>query len=92
MMLDLDNFKNLNDTMGHDLGDLLLTMVAQRLTLCMRESDVVARIGGDEFIVIAERLGSNLNKALFEAKKIANKLIQEISQPYPLEKINPIIF
>ena len=89
MMLDLDDFKNLNDTLGHDLGDILLIQVAQRLALAMRESDVVARIGGDEFIVIAERLGSNLNRALFEAKKIANKLIREISKPYPLEKNKP---
>ena len=89
MMLDLDDFKSLNDTLGHDLGDLLLTMVASRLSACMREIDVVSRIGGDEFIVIAEHLGSNVNKALIEAKKIANKLIQEISQPYPLEPNKP---
>ena len=89
MMLDLDDFKKLNDTLGHDIGDILLVQVAQRLALAMRESDVVARIGGDEFIVIAERLGSNLNRALFEAKKIANKLIQEILKPYPLEENKP---
>lgn len=89
MMLDLDEFKTLNDTKGHDLGDALLVMVGQRLSECMREIDVVSRIGGDEFVVIADRLGSDVNQALFEAKKIANKLIQEVSKPYPLEKNKP---
>ena len=92
MMLDMDDFKSLNDTLGHDVGDMLLTMVASRLSANMREIDVVARIGGDEFVVIAQQLGSNLNKALIEAKKIANKLIQEISQPYPLEKNKPLYY
>jgi diguanylate cyclase (GGDEF)-like protein/PAS domain S-box-containing protein len=90
IMLDLDEFKTLNDTKGHDLGDALLVMVGQRLSACMREIDVVSRIGGDEFVVIADRLGSDLNQALFEAKKIANKLISEISKPYPLEKNKPL--
>ena len=56
MFLDLDNFKSLNDTHGHDMGDLLLIEVAHRITRCVREMDTVARFGGDEFVVMLSEL------------------------------------
>jgi GGDEF domain-containing protein len=59
MMLDLDQFKKLNDTLGHEMGDKLLVQVGRRLRDTMREADTVARLGGDEFVIIIENLGSN---------------------------------
>ncbi len=86
MILDLDHFKNLNDTMGHDVGDQLLVMVAARIKACMRENDVVARFGGDEFVILAEHLGTDPLVAVHEAEKIANKLLRDLNNPYSLEK------
>ena len=57
MLVDMDRFKNLNDTYGHEVGDLMLQEVARRLTTCTRECDTVARLGGDEFVVVAVDLG-----------------------------------
>lgn len=84
MFLDLDHFKQLNDTMGHDLGDTLLQQVAQRLQSCVREIDSVARFGGDEFVVLLEGLGHNGIDAATHAEVVANKILATLGQPYQL--------
>jgi len=84
MFIDLDNFKTLNDTQGHDVGDLLLKEVAQRLSRNVREGDTVARLGGDEFVVALESLNSLAQDAATQAEMIAEKIRNELSQPYLL--------
>ena len=85
LMLDLDNFKSLNDTMGHNIGDLLLIEVAARLLACVGEGDTVARLGGDEFIVILTKLPNKLSQAVIEAVAIAEKILGELSRVYLLK-------
>ena len=85
LFLDLDHFKTLNDTLGHDVGDMLLRQVADRLTDCVREGDTVARLGGDEFVVMLEDLSKHPLEAAAQAETIANKILMSISQPYQLE-------
>ena len=84
MFLDLDYFKKLNDQLGHDVGDLLLKMVANRLQVCVREGDSVARLGGDEFVVLLEGLSSATPEAAAQAELLANKIINVLGQPYNL--------
>ena len=85
LFLDLDNFKNLNDTLGHDIGDLLLQQVAERLTSCVREGDTVARLGGDEFVVMLTNLSENDLDAANQAEVIANKIMVVLNQSYQLD-------
>lgn len=82
--IDLDNFKTLNDTLGHGVGDLLLEQVGLRLTGCMREGDTVARLGGDEFVVMLESLSKDTSEALVQARKVGEKVLNAINQPYRL--------
>ena len=82
--IDLDNFKALNDTRGHDVGDLLLVAVAQRLRAGMREGDTVARQGGDEFVLLVENLGTEANEAATLAKQLGEKLRETIDSPFTL--------
>lgn len=84
MFLDMDNFKTLNDTRGHDAGDMLLIEVAKRLLDCVREMDSVARWGGDEFLVVLETLGGNEGAAALDAELVADKIRAALSQPYLL--------
>jgi diguanylate cyclase (GGDEF)-like protein/PAS domain S-box-containing protein len=86
LFIDLDDFKTLNDTLGHKTGDLLLQEVARRLTACIRETDTVARLGGDEFVVILEDLSENPEEAAAQAKTVAEKILTAACQIYLLGK------
>ena len=84
LFLDLDNFKNLNDTQGHHIGDLLLQEVARRVTSCIRETDTAARIGGDEFVLMLEGLSEEQEEAVSQARQIGDKILARIEEPYAL--------
>lgn len=84
MMLDLDNFKPLNDAHGHPVGDLLLVEVANRLKGCVREMDTVARFGGDEFVVLLSELDPDELKSISQARTVANKIHDVLSETYQL--------
>jgi diguanylate cyclase (GGDEF)-like protein/PAS domain S-box-containing protein len=84
MFLDLDNFKLLNDTMGHDVGDVLLRQVAARLRAALRESDHLARLGGDEFVVVLENLGTCRDDAIGEAQLVSRRILDALGVPFDL--------
>jgi diguanylate cyclase (GGDEF)-like protein/PAS domain S-box-containing protein len=84
MFIDLDNFKTLNDAYGHDVGDRLLTQVGQRLGDCVRKLDTVARVGGDEFVVLLEELGADPAMAALQAESLAKKMLAGFMQSFDL--------
>jgi diguanylate cyclase (GGDEF)-like protein/PAS domain S-box-containing protein len=84
LFIDLDNFKTLNDTLGHDVGDLLLQQTAQRLVHCVREGDTVARLGGDEFVLLLESLSTNAQDAASGAEAVGEKILAALNEPYML--------
>ena len=84
LFLDLDHFKDLNDTLGHEVGDELLQAVAQRLLANVRVADTVARLGGDEFVVMLRDLSSNTQEAAALAQRIGEKILRGLSEPYVL--------
>ena len=84
LFIDLDNFKSINDTRGHDKGDVLLQLVADRLNDSVRSSDTVARFGGDEFVILLEDLGIGESTAAQAAQDIAGKLLLAFSAPFDI--------
>lgn len=84
LFVDLDNFKTLNDTLGHDKGDLLLKQVASRLAECTREGDTVARLGGDEFVVMLENLSESALDAATQAEAVGEKILHALNLTYHL--------
>ncbi len=87
IFIDLDNFKTLNDTHGHEVGDVLLQQVAQRLESCVREGDTVARLGGDEFVVLLAQLSQQAHEAAAQTKLVALKILTTLNQPYRLDNL-----
>ena len=77
IFLDLDRFKIINDTLGHNHGDLVLRAVASRLTSCMREDDIVARVGGDEFTLVVKNIRENQ-----EAARVAERILHSLAEPF----------
>lgn len=80
--LDLDHFKNLNDTLGHEKGDQLLRQVAERLSSCVREGDTVARLGGDEFVVMLKELSAKGADAAVQAEMVGEKILRTLNETY----------
>ncbi len=80
-MLDLDNFKGVNDTLGHDVGDILLKAAAKRLSSALRKGDTVTRFGGDEFMVILPDL-----KTEEAAIQVVQKIVESFQKPFPVER------
>lgn len=87
LLIGLDNFKTINDTLGHDVGDLLLKHVARRLTACVRAEDTVSRLGGDEFVVILGNLTPLTEEAAGQAESIGEKILIALNQNYSLDEV-----
>lgn len=87
LFIDLDNFKMLNDSLGHDMGDLLLKQVAQRLTACVRAGDTVARFGGDEFVVMLASLSMSAKEATTQTEAVGEKILAALNQTYRLKEV-----
>ena len=82
LCIDLDNFKALNDTEGHETGDRLLQQVATRLLNCVETNHMVARLGSDEFVVLLDQLGTSETETIQQAEKTAKCILQALAQPY----------
>lgn len=85
LFLDLDDFKNINDTLGHEWGDQVLVQAGRRLAACVRTTDTVARLGGDEFVVTLQGLHAKETEAAMEAEAVAQKILVALNQPYEMQ-------
>ncbi len=85
LFIDIDNFKYINDTKGHAAGDLLLIEVGQRLKRTLRAGDTVARVGGDEFVVLLAELNSDLTESSYQAHAISSKILESLRRPYSID-------
>jgi diguanylate cyclase (GGDEF)-like protein/PAS domain S-box-containing protein len=85
LLVDLDHFKSLNDALGHKRGDLLLQQMAMRLNACVHEGESVARVGGDEFVVLLKQLDQSKLEAAMYAETTANKILAAIRKPYQID-------
>ncbi|MDR3371023.1 EAL domain-containing protein [Rhodoferax sp.] len=85
MFVDVDNFKDINDTLGHDTGDQLLLQMAKRMRACVRNEDTLARQGGDEFVVMLVDLDAHPEEAARQAQLVGQKILDQLSQPYVLD-------
>ena len=85
LMVDLDNFKDINDVLGHERGDLVLQQVAKRLSLCVRERDTLARVGADEFVVLLAELDEDPLEAAMQAEVVGHKILDALKQPYQFD-------
>ncbi len=88
LAIDLDNFKTINDTLGHDMGDELLKQVAQRLTTCVRAGDTVVRLGGDEFVVMLAGLGTSDRDAATQTEAVGEKILAALNRAYQLKTVS----
>ncbi|MGD0830313.1 MAG: PAS domain S-box protein, partial [Terracidiphilus sp.] len=82
LLIDLDNFNVLNDTLGHRTSDLLLKEVARRISACTREPEIVARLGSDEFVVMIDQLSSVAEEAAAQARNVAERILASVGEPY----------
>lgn len=87
LYLDLDDFKTLNDTRGHHIGDLLLKQVSERLSSCVRRVNTVARLGGDEFIILLEDMGEDREQTGVLVEKLCQKILESLSKPYKFDSL-----
>lgn len=87
LFIDLDNFKTLNDTYGHDIGDMFLVKVSSQIRHCIRDKDIVARLGGDEFVVMLEQLAHDQREAISATSNIGKKILQLLNQEYSFKEM-----
>lgn len=90
LMIDLDGFKVFNDTVGHEHGDRLLQLVAQRISASLRNTDTAGRLGADDFMVILEDLSPDYEQAIIDARDFAMSLLRDLARPYQLEAVNHV--
>jgi diguanylate cyclase (GGDEF)-like protein len=82
LFIDLDNFRTLNDTLGHGIGDMLLKQVALRLATCVREGDTVSRFGGDEFVILLENLSEQAAESSTQTRLVGENILLTLNNPY----------
>jgi diguanylate cyclase (GGDEF)-like protein/PAS domain S-box-containing protein len=92
LLIDLDGFKEVNDTYGHDAGDELLVILAERLRTALRRADTIARLGGDEFVVLSEGMPADEEMALKAARALADKVLQTTGQPFRLQSASQELY